>query len=94
MAANISSRGHPLQQQVLVSPISEDMEQPSTEVPTPKSKAPQATVTPISSWPEEGRTLKKHTWMTYLYGLGDAILALLPVYFIRKTNTSDVELYD
>lgn len=38
----------------------------------------------IPSWPHEGRALKKRTWTSYVYMLGDAILVLLPVYFIRE----------
>jgi hypothetical protein len=28
--------------------------------------------------------LKKHTWISYLYGIGDFILVLLPLFFICK----------
>lgn len=83
MAANTSSRGHPLQQQFIPSPILEESE----EVPTPsaaeKSKTWQTTITHVPSWPEEARALKKHTWMSYLFGFGDIIMLMLPVYFIR-----------
>ncbi|KAF2997348.1 hypothetical protein E8E13_003562 [Curvularia kusanoi] len=82
MAANTGSREHPLQHQVLVSPILENDNQLPTEYSTPKSKTPQSTVTQVPSWPEEGRTLKKHTWLTFVYGIGDLILVLLPIYFI------------
>jgi hypothetical protein len=86
MAANTSSRGHPLQHEVLVSPISDEMNYspvPSTET---KSKAWATTITHVASWPEEARSLKKHTWLTFVYGLGDLILVILPLYFIREYN--------
>jgi hypothetical protein len=51
---------------------------------TSKSKTWETIVERVESWPEEARHLKKHTWLSYLYGLGDLILVLLPVYFIRK----------
>ena len=86
MDANTSSRGHPLQHQVLVSPILDEMHQSPTGFSSPKSKVPQTTVTHVPSWPEEGRPLKKHTWLSYFYALGDALLVLLPVYFIRMSN--------
>ena len=89
MDANTSSRGHPLQQQVVVSPILDDMDQPPTEFSTPKAKGPQATVAHVPSWPEEGRVLKKHTWLTFVYGIGDLILVLLPIYFIRQLKCLD-----
>jgi hypothetical protein len=49
-----------------------------------KSKTWETTVERVESWPEEARPLKKHTWLTFLYGLGDLLLVLLPAYFIRK----------
>ena len=88
MDANTGSRGHPLQQQVLVSPILEDMDQSPAGFSSPKPKGPQTTVTHVPSWPEEGRPLKNHTWLSYFYALGDALLVLLPVYFIRMSNVS------
>ena len=83
MDANTGSRGHPLQQQVLVSPILEDMDQSPTAFSSPKPKAPQTTVTHVPSWPEEGRTLNKHDWVSILFALGDVLLVALPIYFIR-----------
>ena len=83
MDANTGSRGHPLQEQVLVSPILEDMDQSPAGFSSPKPKGPQATVTHIPSWPEEGRTLKKHDWVSILFALGDILLVVLPIYFIR-----------
>ncbi|KAG9187643.1 hypothetical protein G6011_05514 [Alternaria panax] len=47
-----------------------------------KSKTWKTTVERVESWPEEARPLKKHTWLSYLYGIGDLLLVLLPVYFI------------
>ena len=82
MDANTSSRGHPLQHQVLVSPILEEMDQSPTGFSTPKAKAPQTTVTHVPSWPEEGRTLNKHDWVSVLFALGDVLLVALPIYFI------------
>jgi len=51
---------------------------------TSKLKTWETTVERIESWPEEARPLKKHTWLSYLYGLGDIVLVLLPLYFICK----------
>lgn len=48
-----------------------------------KPKTWETTVERVESWPEEARPLKKHTWLSYLYGIGDLLLVLLPVYFIR-----------
>jgi hypothetical protein len=59
----------------------EELPLPSTES---KSKTWQTTVTHVPSWPEEAKALKKHTWLTVLYGIGDFILVLLPLYFIRR----------
>lgn len=85
MAANTSSRGRPLQHKYLVSPISDETTSyspvPSAET---KSKTWATTITHVPSWPEEARPLKKHTWLTFLYGLGDLVLVILPVYFIRE----------
>ncbi|KAJ4340059.1 hypothetical protein N0V87_002679 [Didymella glomerata] len=83
MVANTSSRGHPLQHEFLVSPISDETTSyssvPSAEI---KSKIWEPTVHHVPSWPEEARTLKKHTWLTFVYGLGDLILVIVPIYFI------------
>ncbi|KAL1656652.1 hypothetical protein SLS61_000448 [Didymella pomorum] len=83
MAANTSSHGRPLQHKYLVSPISDETTSyslvPSAET---KSKTWATTVTHVPSWPKEARPLKKHTWLTFVYGLGDLILVLLPLYFI------------
>ncbi len=79
---NTSSRGHPLRRYVLGStPEEEDnVPLPSTG---PKSKTWQTTVSRIPSWPEEARTLRNHDWVSILFGLGDVILVLLPIYFVR-----------
>ncbi|KAH8710199.1 hypothetical protein GQ44DRAFT_626784 [Phaeosphaeriaceae sp. PMI808] len=55
--------------------------------PTPvplasKSKTWETTIDRMPSWPEEARPLKKHTWITFVYGIGDFVLVLTPIYFI------------
>jgi hypothetical protein len=50
-----------------------------------KSKTWGTTVSRVPSWPEEARPLKNHTWVTFLYGIGDIILVLLPIYFLCMT---------
>ncbi|CAN9296662.1 unnamed protein product [Alternaria alternata] len=47
-----------------------------------KSKSVEATVTRMSSWPEEAQPLKQRNWISYLYFVGDVILVLLPIFFI------------
>ncbi|KAF1941565.1 hypothetical protein EJ02DRAFT_347536 [Clathrospora elynae] len=47
-----------------------------------KSKTWETTGERVESWPEEARPLKKHTWLSYLYGIVDLLLVLLPIYFI------------
>ncbi|PVH97820.1 hypothetical protein DM02DRAFT_657891 [Periconia macrospinosa] len=42
----------------------------------------ESKVAQVPSWPDEARTLKKHTWIRYVYMLGDFLLVLLPLYFI------------
>jgi hypothetical protein len=85
MVANTSSRGHPLQHEFLVSPISDEttdyLPVPSADL---KSKTWAATVTRVPSWPEEARQLKKHDWVSVLFALGDVILVVLPIYFVCK----------
>jgi hypothetical protein len=51
--------------------------------PAPKSKTWETTVDRVPSWPEEARPLKKRNGIAYLFIVGDLILVLLPVYFIR-----------
>ncbi|KAF2274912.1 uncharacterized protein EI97DRAFT_93655 [Westerdykella ornata] len=55
---------------------------PSSRGPTKPESTSSASMTKVASWPEEARPLKQHTWVSYLYLIGDVILALLPVYFI------------
>lgn len=83
MAANTSSYRHPLQHEVLVSPISDEMNHPPEFSAEIKSKTLNTTVTRVSSWPEEARQLKKHDWATVLFALGDVILVFMPIYFVR-----------
>lgn len=67
------------------------MEESSEALPTSKatkSTTWETTVERVPSWPEEARPLKKHTWITYMYGFGDIILVLLPLFFIRMYRTS------
>jgi len=52
--------------------------------PTSKPETWETTIEKVGSWPEEARPLKAHTWLKWLYALGDILLALLPLYFIRK----------
>jgi hypothetical protein len=51
-----------------------------------KSKTWQTTVQRVPSWPEEARALKKRTGLAYVYAIGDLILILLPIYFLRKSS--------
>ena len=55
-----------------------------------KSKTWETTVERVPSWPEEARPLKKHTWITYLYGFGDLVLVTLPIFFIRRYRTTKI----
>ncbi|XPS94379.1 hypothetical protein M3J09_003695 [Ascochyta lentis] len=82
MAANTSSREHPLQQQYIPSPIFEEVDSSAAPNTTEKSKTWQTTITHVPSWPVEARALKKHTWLSYVFGFGDMIMLLLPIYFI------------
>lgn len=50
------------------------------------SKTWETTLTPIPSWPRQGRPLKQHTWITNIFLLGDIILSIIPIYFIRKSS--------
>ncbi|KAF2021751.1 hypothetical protein BU24DRAFT_457695 [Aaosphaeria arxii CBS 175.79] len=47
-----------------------------------KSKTWATSVSRVESWPVEARPLKQHTWISYLYLFFDAVLVLLPVFFI------------
>jgi hypothetical protein len=52
------------------------------------SKTWDTTVTPIPSWPQQGRPLKQHTWTTNVFLLGDVLLSVIPIYFICKSFVS------
>ncbi|KAF2132323.1 hypothetical protein P153DRAFT_188919 [Dothidotthia symphoricarpi CBS 119687] len=81
MTARTSSRWNPFQRHVLGSTAEE-----SDQIVQPglgsKSKTWATTVTRVPSWPEEARSLGKHTWISWILGMGDVILVLLPIYFI------------
>jgi hypothetical protein len=47
-----------------------------------KSKTWETTIDRVESWPEEARSLKKHTWVSFLYTTGDVLLVMLPIYFV------------
>ncbi|KAL6712669.1 hypothetical protein ACN47E_000546 [Coniothyrium glycines] len=81
MNASFGPRWNPLRRHALGSVVQET-NQMDTLPTTSKSKTWGTTVDRVPSWPEEARALKKHTWLTYLYSLGDIILAMLPVYFL------------
>jgi hypothetical protein len=49
-----------------------------------QSKTWATTVTEIPSWPEGAKPLKHLNWMSWLFLIGDVILVVLPIYFIRK----------
>jgi hypothetical protein len=49
-----------------------------------KSKTWETTIERVESWPEEAGPLKKRNWLSYVYGIADFILVLLPTYFMRK----------
>lgn len=74
---------NPFRRHVL-GPIVEEATEPALGLKTSKSKIWETTVGRVDSWPEEARHLKRHTWVSYLYGLGDIFLALLPIYFVRR----------
>jgi len=83
MSTTTNSRWNPFRHHV-VNLKAEETSLPQASLPATKSKIWETTVERVESWPEEARPLKKHTWLTFLYGLGDFILVLLPIYFIRK----------
>jgi hypothetical protein len=76
------ARWNPFRKRVLGSVV-EETDQTDSQRVAGKSKTWGTTVDRVPSWPEEARPLKKHTWLTYLYGVGDFILVLLPLFFIR-----------
>ncbi|KAF1842363.1 uncharacterized protein K460DRAFT_292905 [Cucurbitaria berberidis CBS 394.84] len=81
MTANIESRWNPMRRYMLSSTV-EEIDQTTQPPAETKSKTCIATVDRVPSWPEEARPLKKHTWLSYVYGVGDVLLVLLPIYFI------------
>lgn len=81
---NVGTHWNPFRRQVVGS-IAEDLEC-STSFRVAKDTKVQATVNSVRSWPQEARPLKKHTWISYLYGIGDIVLILLPIYFICKLS--------
>jgi hypothetical protein len=62
----------------------EETNEPDQVSSRSKLKTWDTTIDRVPSWPEEARPLKKHTWISYVYGIGDFILVLLPLFFIRK----------
>jgi len=47
-----------------------------------KSDTLETIIERVPIWSEEARPLKIRTWISYLYGFGDIILLLLPIYFL------------
>lgn len=47
------------------------------------AKKAEPTVTRIPSWLEEAKPLKQHDWLSRSFVIGDILLVLLPIYFIR-----------
>lgn len=82
MGISIYSHWNPFRRHVSDSTV-EEIGQTAQPLANTKSKTWTTTVDRVPSWPEEARPLKKHTWITFLYGTGDLILLLLPLYFIR-----------
>jgi hypothetical protein len=74
---------NPLRRHVLGSLVEETTE-PAPAPAISTSKTWESTVGRVDSWPEEARLLKKHTWISYLYALGDLFLVVLPIYFVCK----------
>ena len=46
----------------------------------------------IPSWPEEARPLKERNWISNLYLLGDIVLVLAPIFFLREFPTAQYAL--
>ncbi|KAJ4985302.1 hypothetical protein SVAN01_09247 [Stagonosporopsis vannaccii] len=83
MAVNTGSHEQPHQHAILAPPITDGIDQSTSQGPSSKSdKMWQTTVKHVPSWPEEARALKKHDWVSVLFALGDVLLVALPVYFI------------
>ncbi|KAJ4374058.1 hypothetical protein N0V83_002797 [Neocucurbitaria cava] len=82
MTSSNNSGWNPFRRHVLGS-IVEESESAAQPPVAPKSKTDVTTnVDRVPSWPEEARPLKKKNWLSYLYGVGDVILVLLPIYFM------------
>jgi hypothetical protein len=75
---------NPFRRHVLGS-MAEEVVPTAPRLASTKSKTWETTIERVESWPEEARTLKNHTWLTYLYDVGDIILVLLPLFFIRES---------
>jgi hypothetical protein len=78
-----NSRWNPFRRYALGS-MAEDTDATAPPLASTKSKTWETTIERVESWPEEARPLKKHNWLSYVYGIGDLILVLLPIYFIRE----------
>ncbi|KAG9378667.1 hypothetical protein A1F94_010436 [Pyrenophora tritici-repentis] len=78
---SIRSQWNPFRRHVLGS-VAEETTPMAPPLAPPKSKTFETSIERVDSWPEEARPLKKHTWLSYLYGIGDFILVVLPIYFI------------
>jgi hypothetical protein len=63
--------------------VVEESSQPLPASTGSKSKTLETTIDRVPSWPEEARPLKHRDWIAYLFAVGDVMLVLLPVYFIR-----------
>jgi hypothetical protein len=61
----------------------EETNEPAPVLAGSKSKTWETTIDRVESWPEEAMPLKKRNWIAYLYAIGDLILVLLPIYFMR-----------
>ncbi|EOA81333.1 hypothetical protein ACJQWK_10557 [Exserohilum turcicum] len=81
MSTTANTRWNPFRRRAL-STIAEEIPLENSPPAAPKPKVWETTVERVESWPEAARPLKKQTWLAVLYGIGDFILMLLPVYFI------------
>lgn len=86
MATIAAPRWNPFRHQAL-GPVVEVLDAPPLPINS-KSKTWETTIDRIASWPEEARPLKHHDWVTYLFILGDVVLVVLPIYFIRELASS------
>ena len=48
------------------------------------SKSWHSSLVRIPSWPEEARPLKERNWISNLYLVGDIVLVLAPIFFLRE----------